>query len=131
MASSTRIKALDKVFSMYIRLRDSKEFDFTAFRCCACRQIKPFSMADAGHFVNRRFMSVRWNETNVNAECSACNRYEESNSSGYSLFMLKKYGKNHIEYLDGLKRTPAKFIDSELKLIELDYKKKIKVLQSK
>ncbi|MFK2167960.1 recombinase, partial [Bacteroides fragilis] len=45
---------LDKVFSLYIRLRDSKPFNYRFFKCISCGEIKPFEQADCGHFHSRR-----------------------------------------------------------------------------
>ena len=44
-------KKLDKVFSAYIRLRDTMPSGF--FTCISCGQIKPFEQGDCGHYVNR------------------------------------------------------------------------------
>lgn len=49
----TWIEKLDRVFSLYIRLRDSKEFHFKGCRCISCGKVKPYDMFDAGHFVSR------------------------------------------------------------------------------
>jgi hypothetical protein len=46
----TLINKLDKIFSLYIRLRDSKPFGYKAFKCISCGQIKPFAKADCGHY---------------------------------------------------------------------------------
>lgn len=35
-ASRTAIERLDKIFSLYIRLRDSRAFGFKAFKCISC-----------------------------------------------------------------------------------------------
>lgn len=69
---STLIRELDKVFSLYVRMRDSKEFGFKYFRCISCGQVKSFDQGDAGHFYSRTRMSVRFNENNVNMECAYC-----------------------------------------------------------
>lgn len=68
----TWIDKLDKVFSIYIRLRDSKEFGFRAARCISCGEVKPFDMFDCGHFVSRNASAIRWDEDNCHAECSHC-----------------------------------------------------------
>lgn len=71
-ASRTAIERLDKIFSLYIRLRDSRAFGFKAFKCISCGQVKPFRMADCGHYFSRRHMSTRYDEDNCNSECSYC-----------------------------------------------------------
>lgn len=69
---STLIRELDRVFSQYIRMRDSKEFGYKYFRCISCGKVKSYDQGDAGHYYSRRNMSVRFNELNVNMECAYC-----------------------------------------------------------
>lgn len=115
-------KKLDVAFSKMIRKRDDKGGYFI---CCSCGQTKPSEQADAGHFINRRFMSTRWNETNVHSQCRADNRFGEGDAAGYALFMIKKYGIKHVEYLQALKRVPAKLSDSEGELMLKDFKSRL------
>lgn len=129
MASPTRIKAMDKTFSLYIRKRDTlKNYTEPMFICCSCGQMKPYAMADAGHFINRRWMSLRWREDNVHAQCSSCNRFDEGNAAGYAVFMIKKYGQEHVDMLLALKNQTTKWTDFDLKILEGEYKKKLKAL---
>lgn len=69
---SSLVKKLDKEFSLFIRLRDSKAFGFKAFKCISCGQIKPFDQADCGHYFSRVKMSTRFDEDNCNCECRKC-----------------------------------------------------------
>ena len=123
MADKKLVKKLDTVFSKYIRQRDSFN---EMFKCCSCGQIKPYASADAGHFINRRWMATRWREDNVHAQCSACNRFDEGNAVGYTLFMIDKYGKPHVEYLQSLKNQTMKYSDWELQVLIDEYKTKLK-----
>lgn len=123
MASRQLEKKLDLIFSKYIRLRDS---DNGVFFCCSCGALKPFDQGDAGHFINRRWRSVRWHEQNVHMQCRWCNRFNEGNAAGYALFMIKKYGQKRVEYLHGVSKTLAKWQDSELELMIKKYKALVK-----
>jgi hypothetical protein len=120
-------KKLDVVFSKYIRAMETKQGYGT---CVSCKALKPFEQFDAGHFINRKWRATRWHEDNVHIQCRSCNRFDEGNSAGYALYMLERYGKNHLEYLQGLSRETAKFTDSEGELLLNDYKKKLKALQT-
>ena len=118
---------LDRIFSKYIRKRDSKgEF----FRCCSCGQLKPIEQADCGHFINRRWMACRWREDNCHAQCRACNRFDEGNAVGYTMFMIEKYGKEHVEYLQAIKNAGYKYSDFELQTLIDEYKRKLKDLST-
>ena len=125
MPSKSKVKSLDTVFSKFIRLRDSAEYNHELFRCCSCGQIKPYEQADAGHFVNRRWMLLRWDERNVNAQCRSCNRFDEGNGIGYLRFMTRKYGEDTVDLLQSLK-VPYRWTDGVIDLLIKDYRKKIK-----
>jgi len=106
---------LDKVFSMYIRLRDSKEFDFKAFKCISCGRILPFEDADAGHFFSRKHNSVRFNEKNVNAECKYDNRFNAEHLEFYRDNLIKKIGQKNFDILKWESSQTKKWSDFELK----------------
>lgn len=119
------IKNLDVVFSKFIRLRDSND---GWFKCCSCGQLKPYEQADAGHFINRRWMATRFREDNVHAQCRSCNRFDEGNAVGYTMFMIDKFGKPHVEYLQAMKNGGYKYTTFELSLLIDEYKQKVKDL---
>ena len=110
---------LDRVFSMYIRLRDSREFDFKAFRCISCGRILPFEKADNGHYINRQHMSTRFDEMNCNAQCSHCNRFQEGNMQGYRNGLIRKYGqliKSYSALVKQLKQGKFEMTDEKDKI---------------
>lgn len=123
MADRKIEKKLDTVFSKYVRLRDSQN---GYFKCCSCKEIKPVSQGDAGHFINRRWRSVRWHEQNVHMQCRWCNRFNEGNAAGYALFMIDKYGQERLEFLNSLSRKTAKWQNWELELLIKKYKQLVK-----
>jgi hypothetical protein len=92
---------LDRIFSEYIRLRDADENGY--IRCISCGKLAHWKQADAGHYVNRRHMTLRYDEKNVNSQCRYCNRFCEGNMLGYHAGLIKKYGEGVILYL-GLKK---------------------------
>ncbi len=118
------VKKIDTAFSKMIRARDNQG---GYFRCCSCSQFKPIEQADAGHFINRRWMTTRWREDNVHAQCRSCNRFDEGNAAGYANFMITKYGQDHVDYLFALSRERAGFSDSDGTLMLQDFKNKLKV----
>lgn len=93
----TWIDKLDKVFSMYIRLRDSKEFKFAYARCISCGEIKPISDFDAGHYISRNCFALRWESQNVWAECKKCNRFHGDHLIGYRKNLILKLGQDAIK----------------------------------
>lgn len=120
------VKKIDIVVSKLIRQRDDLGGFFI---CCSCGVRKPSEQADAGHFINRRYMSTRWNLSNIHSQCRADNRFGEGDAAGYTLFMIDKYGRKHVEYLQALKRVPARFTDADGELMLKDFKQQLKALQ--
>lgn len=108
---------LDKVFSLYIRLRDAMPSGY--FKCISCGQIKPFEQADCGHYINRQHMATRFDEMNCNAQCRKCNRFDEGNIQGYRRGLVAKYGEQKILLLESKKNNTKK-------LSEFEYKELIK-----
>ncbi len=118
---------LDRVFSEFIRLRDSDEKGYC--RCISCNKIVFWKDADAGHYVNRKHMSLRYDEKNVNAQCRACNRFDEGNMIGYNHGLVEKYGDYIIEYLTIKKNNIARFDKVIYEVLIKEYKEKVKQLK--
>ncbi len=107
------VKKLDKVFSLYIRLRDTMPGGY--FRCISCGQIKPFEQADCGHFWSRRNMSTRFDEDNCSAECRFCNRFKADHLNGYRQNLIGKIGEQRFLKLEWKHNQQRKYDDFELK----------------
>lgn len=105
---------LDRVFSEYIRLRDS---DGHFFRCISCGEIKPIGQADCGHYFSRRKMSVRWDRRNANAECRACNRFRSDHLIGYRENLIKKIGEEAFNALEIQATLTAKYSEFDIKVL--------------
>lgn len=117
----TLITKLDKVFSEYIRRRYAKNEIAT---CVTCGKKDHWKKLQAGHFMSRKHYATRWDEDNVEVQCSACNvfRYGEQ-------YLFAKYlGTEKADMLLTKSRETVKFPDWEIQeMIEL-YKNKIKDL---
>lgn len=112
-------KKADKVFSIYIRNRDS-ENGFA--ECITCGVQKPISQMQAGHFVSRRVNSLRFDELNVNAQCYSCNVMNHGEQYKYSKALDLKYGTGAAEELHSRRFETHKFKVDELKQIIEKYK---------
>jgi hypothetical protein len=114
----TIITKLDSIFSQYIRLRYSKN---EISECVTCGKQDHWKKLQAGHFVSRKHYATRWDEDNVQVQCSGCNvfRYGEQ-------YLFSKYlGVDLSEELLMKSRKIQKFTDSELlDMIEL-YNEKV------
>ncbi|MDR1221436.1 MAG: recombination protein NinG [Tannerella sp.] len=126
--SATSLKAkLDRIFSEYIRLRDADSNGYC--RCISCGSIHHWKECDAGHFVNRKHMSTRYGEKNVNAQCRRCNRFDEGNQIGYTRGLIGKYGKEIIDELDIKKHSASKMTKPEYELLINHYKVEVMELK--
>lgn len=122
------MKTADKWFSLFIRLRDSKD---GIIRCCSCNKAVHWRDSDCGHFINRGNLSLRFSEENCHAQCRACNRFDEGNITGYYRFMQSKYGEETISKMMLAKHQTIKLGKFELKIIAEEYKRKAQELAKK
>ena len=120
------INSLDRVFSEFIRLRDTPG---GYGRCISCGKIITFSTSDCGHYVNRKHMSVRFDEKNCNAQCRSCNRFDEGNIQGYRKGLIEKYGHQETELLEIKKHNKSNYGTFELECLIKEYKFKVKSLR--
>lgn len=112
------IRKLDRVFSLYIRLRDTMPSGMC--KCISCGRIKPFKDIDAGHFYSRTHMATRFDPFNVNGECSYCNRFDEDHLLMYRENLIRKIGLSNFNYLTMKKSMTKKWDDFELQKL-IDY----------
>lgn len=96
-------------------------------KCISCGRIFSYEKLDAGHFYSRRYMSTRWDENNVHAQCRSCNRFEEGNKYKYGKALEKKLGLKELSKLDYKRSNSVKYSNSELKMIGDKYKELINV----
>lgn len=106
------VKKLDRVFSLYIRLRDAMPSGFV--RCISCGKIKRFEDVDCGHYYSRTHMATRFDEDNCHAECKFCNRMLADHLIGYRRNLVGKIGLNRIDRLDVLAHSQKHWLDCEL-----------------
>lgn len=116
---------LDKVFSEYIRKRDTNN---GVFRCISCGKLLPYEQADCGHYINRKHMATRFDEMNCNAQCRSCNRFDEGNMQGYRRGLVAEYGEQQVMLLEAKKHTFRKYSDFEYDVLIKHYKEEIKKL---
>lgn len=97
-SKATLIKKLDKVFSLYIRLRDSDTNGYC--RCISCGKIHYWKEIQNGHYMSRRYLSTRFDEMNCNAQCVACNIFNQGNIQMYRQNLINKIGEKNVDYLE-------------------------------
>ena len=121
------LKTADRWFSKFIRLRDAD--DTGILNCISCGIPVHWKNADAGHFIKRQFMSLRFNEKNVNGQCRKCNWLLQGNDIEYAKGLVKKYGKGILEQLVATKHRTTHTGRFELKHIADYYRDKFNQLK--
>ena len=119
-------KDADKYFSLYVRLRDSKE-GFA--ECITCGISKPIKEMQAGHFVSRRVSALRFDELNVNAQCVGCNMFKAGEQYLYSKALDLKYGDGTADKLMSRRFETKKWTITELTEIIENSKQYIKEME--
>ena len=127
---SRAVRKLDKVFSLYIRLRDSKPYGYKAFRCISCGQVKAFEYADCGHYYSRTHMATRFDEDNCHAECSYCNRFRADHMIGYRRNILQKIGEQRLALLDVRSRSKRKWAVFEIEALCKHYTRLVEQMKA-
>lgn len=118
----TRREAAVLWFNRFIRLRDQD------LPCISCGTTKPDIQYHAGHFKTTHVTSLRFDEQNVNKQCSRCNNYLSGNLAEYRKGLVAKYGQEVLDRLEGPQPT-IKITAAWYQSIEDTYKAKCKELQ--
>jgi len=114
-----------KECNRYILLRDK---DKPCISCGNTNNVK----YDAGHYVSRgHSAALRFNEFNINKQCSAyCNVANSGQSIKYRQALVRIYGEEKVLWLEGPHEMPRYRID-DYKRIHAEFKQKIKELENK
>ena len=86
---------LDRLFSLYIRLRDY----YHRGKCITCGRAIHYTSCDAGHFIPRRYMSLRYHPLNCFAQCRTCNQFQDGRRRKYKANLEKLLGANRVASL--------------------------------
>ena len=126
MSRSSALRKADTAFSLFIRTRDSQQWQGQFFRCISCHRLLPISKADCGHYINRQHMATRYSEDNCNAQCSKCNRFDEGNAQGYRQGLIDKIGEQRVILLEAMKHTTHRLTETDLNIIADHYRAETK-----
>ena len=116
-------------FNKFIRLRDINQ------PCISCggkliRNPKYSAQYDASHYYNaNNHWNLRFNEENVHASCTYCNRDLHGNLIEYRKGLINRIGEDKLKKLDHKSRIIRKFTKQEIKDLTELYRNKIKELK--
>jgi hypothetical protein len=138
MSYKTTKRKLNKIFSEFIRLRDSNQCGVG--QCISCGkfinvwrkvdEIKFNQQAHAGHYYSRgTSKSLYFDEKNVNLQCVQCNTFREGNKQGYAQGLIRKYGEGILDFLEVKSKNESYLSENELGLLIREYEYKVKQLK--
>jgi len=121
--TKTRREAAVREFNKFVRLRD------TGLPCISCGTVKSVVYC-AGHYIAAgNCTALRFDPRNVNRQCNKhCNLELSSNRSGYREGILKRFGQERLDFLEGPQPTIKITVDF-YKAIEEKYKAKCKEME--
>lgn len=109
------LKKAQKVFNAWIRNRDKGK------GCISCGA----QVIEAGHYLNAgHYSALRFNEINVNGQCTQCNCFKHGNLIHYRQGLVKRIGEAKVIQLENSVaiRSVKKFSRFELEEIIKMYK---------
>tara|TARA_R100000541_G_C1873764_1_gene81284 strand:- start:20 stop:427 length:408 start_codon:yes stop_codon:yes gene_type:complete len=122
-------KELDKWFSLYIRLRNSKD---GMSICFTCNKIDHYKKLQNGHFQSRRHTSTRWDLKNCQVQCVKCNMFNQGEQFKFGLYLDAQYGEGTAEELEIISKQTMKLTRVEYSLAVTYYKSLVnKIKQEK
>ena len=87
-------KELDRVFSIYIRQKFSKN---GICECYTCGQKLPIKKIQNGHFISRQYLVTRWDENNCRPQCWGCNGFGNGKPLDFEERLKKDLGNDFVE----------------------------------
>jgi hypothetical protein len=121
-------KKLWKVFSEYIRLRDSDENGYCS--CFTCGRWAYWKHGDCGHGLSRQHMATKYNEKNNHFQCKPCNGFHGGKREVYKEKMNERYGPQTWELMELLSKKDSTWTQFEVDQLEKYYAKKVKILKA-
>jgi hypothetical protein len=117
---SKLVKKLDKIFSIYIRIRKTDDSGYG--NCYTCGSNVFWKECDAGHFMSRACIKTRWDILNVQMQCKRCNGFRSGEQFLFSKALDSEYGSGTAERLQEESRITAKFSILHLRELYTSFK---------
>ena len=113
------VKEADRVFSIHVRRR-GETFGYN--HCYTCGRYLPFEELQAGHYIPRRYISVRWHPLNVWPQCNTCNVEKSGNIGVYRRKLTSQFSELAVEALWDLARSGDSLTEVDIKELIKKYK---------
>lgn len=118
------IEKLDRIFSVYIRIKYSDDRGYC--RCISCGKIHHWKDIQCGHYMSRRYMSTRWSEDNCRPQDVACNIFNQGAIQAYRVALVKQIGEQRVNLIEARARQETcKYGEFELNTLIHHYKNEV------
>ncbi len=127
----TPLAKVEEIASEQFQLRRRMECaDLSGFaECITCGRKHHYKLMDAGHFIERTHKGTKFDPNNCWPQCKYCNRHRHGAHSDYRQALVKKIGKQMVEYMEANKRqTPALWKE---KLIDIILRSRARIKELK
>lgn len=123
------INDLDTLCSLIVRMSAADSEGFV--RCYTCSTRLEWQKCDAGHYIGRKNMFLRWDiERNIKVQCVSCNRHKHGNLAEYGK-RLEKEKPGITEILLEESHIVQKLDRDELRAMSVEFNKRLTVLKNK
>lgn len=120
-------KELDKIFSIYIRMKYSNKDG--SVNCYTCpKRFDSYKEVQNGHFVPRQHLATRWSEDNCRPQCVGCNIWGKGKMLDFEEHLKQDLGEKKVEELKQSRHKIVKLYPVDLEKMIEDYKNKVKEL---
>lgn len=117
----------DTIFSQFVRLKYAAKDGVTG--CYTCYTRKHWTLIQAGHYIKRAHLFLRWDERNVKPQCSECNEMKYGNIVEYTK-RLDAECKGLPDILRSESMIVHKPTRDEIRQVISEYSQKVKSLKS-
>ncbi len=124
------INDLDFCFSRIVRMSAAVADKYANCVCYTCGIGKHWSMQQCGHFIKRANTELRWDFRNARVQCKNCNENQDGNMEVYE----KRLNEEHEGLPNQLREiatTPYKHSREELKILLIDLRAKLRLVETK
>jgi hypothetical protein len=110
-----------------IRLRDADENGYG--QCFTCRRRYPYKEMDAGHFKSvGAHPNLKYDEFNVHAQCTSCNKHHHGNLDIYAERMIDVYGPDILQQLSIMEQMHHRASSQDYRRMATEYRERAKIM---
>lgn len=113
-------KNLDKIFSLYIRLKYADSNG--KVKCYTCPRFFHYTKIQNGHFISRSYLATRFDEQNCRPQCVGCNMFAGGRFLDFEEHLIKEIG---LEQVTALKAKRSLIVRPDFEHLISLYKQKI------